>query len=92
MFAKPRDDRSAIAGIAPAVPWGSIGASISYLPWSSRVCEIWWTRSAGRAAIDAARRSRLAALVRFARAHSPFYRDAYRGLPARGSTRPTCRS
>jgi phenylacetate-coenzyme A ligase PaaK-like adenylate-forming protein len=35
------------------------------------------------AAIDAARRRRFDALVKFARTHSPCYRDAYRSLPAR---------
>ena len=35
----------------------------------------------GQAAIAAAGRSRFEALVRLARARSPFYRDAYRGLP-----------
>ncbi len=45
--------------------------------------EIWWTRTAGPEAVDAARRSRFNALVRFARNRSPFYRDAYRGLPER---------
>jgi putative adenylate-forming enzyme len=37
---------------------------------------------AGTRAVEAARRDRLAALLRFAREHSPFYRDAYRDLPA----------
>jgi putative adenylate-forming enzyme len=83
VFAKPGDDRSAIAGIAPAVRWDPVRASVAYWTWFSRVSEIWWTRSAGRAAIDAASCSRLDALVQFARERSPFYRDAYRGLPAR---------
>jgi putative adenylate-forming enzyme len=48
------------------------------------VCEIWWTRSGGRQAIEGARRSRFDALVRFAREYSPYYARAYRGLPDSG--------
>ena len=53
--------------------------------WKSvtRLWEIWWTRASGADAIDAARRSRFNALVRYARTHSRFYRDAYAGLPDR---------
>jgi phenylacetate-CoA ligase len=49
----------------------------------TRLSEILWTRQRGSRAIEAAQRSRLAALVRHARAHSPFYREAYRGIPDR---------
>jgi len=41
-----------------------------------------WVRSLGASAIDAARRARLDALLRLARARSPFYRDAWQHLPA----------
>ena len=60
-------------------------ASASLDGWNafSRACEIWWTRSGGRAAIDASAARRIADLLRHARAHAPFYRDAWRSLPAR---------
>jgi putative adenylate-forming enzyme len=45
------------------------------------VWETWSTRSGGAAAIDAARRRRFDALVKFARLRSAFYRDAYAALP-----------
>ena len=51
--------------------------------WVSRMTEIWWTRNAGRSAIDAARASRAADLIAFAREHSPAYRRAWSGLPQR---------
>lgn len=51
--------------------------------WASRTTEIWWTRRGGPAAVAAASRSRFAALAAHARGRSPFYRDAYRGLPDR---------
>jgi phenylacetate-coenzyme A ligase PaaK-like adenylate-forming protein len=60
-----------------------VRASIAWWNWVARASEIWWTRSAGRAAIDAAARHRFDALVQLARTHSPFYRDLYRGLPQR---------
>jgi phenylacetate-coenzyme A ligase PaaK-like adenylate-forming protein len=44
--------------------------------------QVWWTRSAGLAAVEGARQDRLAALVQFARQQSPFYRDVYSKLPA----------
>lgn len=68
---------------ARTVPWDPFRASAAYWTWYSRVWETWSTRSAGAAAIDAARRRRLDALVKFARICSPFYRDAYAGLPNR---------
>jgi phenylacetate-coenzyme A ligase PaaK-like adenylate-forming protein len=61
----------------------SIAASVAYWRLVSRMSEIWWTRAAGADAVDAARHRRLDALVRFARLRSPFYREAYRGLPER---------
>jgi len=65
----------------PAKPWEPVSSSIAQWTSFSRLCEIWWTRSAGIGAIDAARRNRFNALVRFAREQSPFYRHAWRGLP-----------
>jgi phenylacetate-CoA ligase len=44
--------------------------------------QILWTRLFGAAAITAARRQRCAALLHHARAHSPFYRDLWRDVPA----------
>jgi putative adenylate-forming enzyme len=41
-----------------------------------------WTRALGAAAITAARKQRLEVLLQYARAHSPFYRDWWRGVPA----------
>ena len=42
-----------------------------------------WVKWRGRAAVEAAQRARLAALVEVARARSPFYRRLYSGLPDR---------
>jgi phenylacetate-CoA ligase len=67
--------------------WEPARASANYWTWLSRVWEIWWTRSGGIAAIDAARHRRFDALVQFARTRSRFYRDAYHGLST-GDTRP----
>ena len=61
-------------------PWEAFRAPAAYLNWASRLGGIWWTRAGGRAAIEAVRRRRVADLVRFARARSPYYRDAYRSL------------
>ena len=60
-----------------------VRASVAYWNWLSRMYGIWWTRSAGRAAIDAAARERFDALVQFARERAPLYRDLYRDLPQR---------
>jgi phenylacetate-CoA ligase len=60
--------------------WEPSRASAAYWSWFSRLWEVQWTRGGGMVAIDAARRRRFDALVRFARARSPFYRDAYRAL------------
>jgi putative adenylate-forming enzyme len=43
--------------------------------------QIWGVRNAGPHALEAVRRYRLDNLVRFARRHSPLYREAYRGVP-----------
>ena len=58
-----------------------VDSSLAFREWSSHVGGIWWTRAGGRGAIDAAGKARFDALVRFARAHSPLYREAYRELP-----------
>lgn len=60
-------------------------ASSSSIYWDacSRLWETWWTRAAGADAIESARRRRFDALVRHARQHSAFYRDAYSRLPQR---------
>jgi putative adenylate-forming enzyme len=60
-------------------------ASLDYGAWISCMWALWWTRSAGRTSVDAARRRRFDALVRFARAHSRFYQDLYHGFPEEGS-------
>jgi putative adenylate-forming enzyme len=65
------------------MPWDAFRASTAYWTWLSRVWETWWTRAAGTAAIDGASRRRFDALVKFARRNSPYYRDAYAGLPNR---------
>jgi phenylacetate-CoA ligase len=59
-----------------------LDTSAAYARWWSNFSQVWWTRTAGLAAVEAAHRDRFAALVRFARQHSPLYRDAYRGLPS----------
>jgi phenylacetate-CoA ligase len=63
----------------------SARASLDWWNGFSAACEIAWTRSAGRAAIDrnAARRS--ADLIQYARAHSPFYRKAWKSVPPRAA-------
>jgi putative adenylate-forming enzyme len=47
------------------------------------MAEMWWTRNAGRVALDAARASRTSSLIGFARERSPYYRRAWSGLPGR---------
>jgi phenylacetate-coenzyme A ligase PaaK-like adenylate-forming protein len=58
-------------GPAPVAAWG----------WLPRMTELWWTRNAGRAAIDAARAARTSSLLAFARERSVHYRRAWSGLP-----------
>ena len=60
-------------------------ARVSFDFWGSfsRTCEIWWTRNAGANAVRARAAERTADLLQFARARSPFYRDAWRSLPSR---------
>jgi putative adenylate-forming enzyme len=57
--------------------------SVAAWAWFSQMTQIWWTRNAGRSAIDAARASRASSLIAFAREHSPVYRHAWDGLPRR---------
>ena len=71
------------SGPVPGV-WEFVHHAFGGFQRGARLSEIVWTRQRGRAAIDAARRERVDALVRHARAHSPFYREAYRGVPERG--------
>jgi phenylacetate-CoA ligase len=61
--------------------WEPLSSTVANWKALSRLWEISWTRSGGKPAVDSARRSRFNALVRFARTQSPFYADAYRGLP-----------
>jgi phenylacetate-coenzyme A ligase PaaK-like adenylate-forming protein len=72
--------RPAAQAVAAISPWDPAHASFAYGEWVSRMWTIWWTRNAGKAAIDAARRDRFNALVQFARRRSPVYRDAFRGV------------
>src|SRR5512141_85047 len=62
--------------------WDPVAWSIAYWNCCARSAEMWWTRRAGPAAIAAISQDRLRALVRFARDHSPLYRELYRLLPA----------
>jgi phenylacetate-CoA ligase len=64
----------------------STGVPVAWWARAVRMAEIWWTRSAGRAAIDAACSSRCAPMIDFARSHSRFYRSAWRNLPQHGLT------
>ena len=55
-------------------------STLAWWTWVAQTSEIWWTRTAGRDAIDAARASRLASLIAFTRERSPFYRNHWRGV------------
>jgi phenylacetate-coenzyme A ligase PaaK-like adenylate-forming protein len=57
-------------------------ASLAWWGATSRAFEIGVTRIGGRKAIEAAAARRSAELIAFTRAHSRFYRDAWRSLPA----------
>lgn len=67
-------------GSAESLP---LGLTLDWWSRAARTSAIWWTRQGGRAAVDAVRATRFAALVTFARERSPFYRDAYRGVSER---------
>jgi phenylacetate-CoA ligase len=60
-------------------PFG--GAAAHVRSWAN-FWQAWWARAAGVAAIDSTRLDRFVALVRFAREHSPLYREMYRGVPS----------
>jgi putative adenylate-forming enzyme len=76
-------------GNGPVPPmWDLVRRAFDGWSRGARLSEIVWTRQRGAAAIDAARRARFASLVRHARAHSPFYREAYRGI-GDGDVAPT---
>jgi phenylacetate-CoA ligase len=77
---QPTKRAGATAEVDPGVFWDPVRTSLDGWEWYSRVCEIWWTRAAGPATVAAVGRERFDSLVRYARAHSPFYRDAYAGL------------
>ncbi len=64
--------------------WDPVRSSLAYWDWVSSASGIWWTRRAGRNAVDAARRARFESIVQYARSRSPFYRAAMHGLPERG--------
>src|SRR5437763_14632843 len=55
-------------------------STLAWWTWVAQTSEIWWTRTAGRDAIDAARASRLASLIAFTRERSPFYRNHWRDV------------
>ena len=62
---------------------GPVRASVDYWTWYSRlVRHLVDARARARRRSPPPRRNRFDALVQFARERSPFYRDAYRGLPA----------
>jgi len=63
-----------------AGPWRP-GAAADYARGWSTFWDLGWTRAGGVRTVEAARSARLSALVRHARAHSAFYRDAYAALP-----------
>jgi phenylacetate-CoA ligase len=76
--AQPR----AHAAYAPAATPGDAFALAHRLTgWWMTLCDVWWRRSAGSPSVRAARDARLDQLLRHARAASPLYREAYRGLP-----------
>ena len=59
-----------------------VGSALAQWTVGALTTQIPWTRFFGAAAIAAAREQRCAALLRHARAHSPFYRDLWRDVPA----------
>jgi phenylacetate-CoA ligase len=63
-------------------PWGPVRSALAGWRWLTRSAEIWWTRRAGLGAVQSVREDRLAALIAFARRHSPYYADAYCDTPA----------
>jgi len=49
--------------------------------WWLAVWQTWWSRTTGATSARSTDASRLTELIRYARANSPFYREAYRDLP-----------
>jgi len=68
-------------GVDENSPVGVWGLVADYWSRVSRVSDLWWTRQQGLSAIECVRQQRLADLIRFARAASPFYRQHYHALP-----------
>jgi phenylacetate-coenzyme A ligase PaaK-like adenylate-forming protein len=66
--------------------WDLVRSSLAGLNAISSASNIWWTRRAGRSAVDAVSRARFQSLVQFARARSRFYREALGGLSERDIT------
>ena len=64
------------------IAWDPIRASVDCWSWYSRLGDIWWTRAAGDRRSPPPAATASMHWWRFARARSPFYREAYRGLPA----------
>jgi phenylacetate-CoA ligase len=58
------------------------GGSGAYVRSWVNFWQVWWARTADVAAIDSTRLDRFATLVRFAREHSPLYREMYRDVPS----------
>src|SRR5215831_10331394 len=69
---------------AGARSWTAMESSAAFWSLVTRASEVYWTRRAGIAAVNAARRRRFDALIAHARVHSPFYRASYRSLPGSG--------
>ena len=74
-----------MASIANNDSAGGARASTAWWPRFYRMSEAWWTRNAGRAAVEAACASRCAEMIAFARERSTFYREAWRDLPRQAS-------
>ena len=62
---------------------GLASAPFDWFNTFSRTCEMWWTRSAGALAVKDTAAQRLSDLIRFTRARSPFYRDAWKSVAQR---------
>jgi phenylacetate-coenzyme A ligase PaaK-like adenylate-forming protein len=57
---------------------------LSYWYWAPAIWDVWLGAAASRADVGSRAARRLAELVRFARARSPYYAELYRALPADG--------
>jgi phenylacetate-CoA ligase len=68
------------AELDPGLPL--FGVSTAYARWWANFSQVWWARTAGATAIESVCRDRFTTLVRFARQHSRFYREMYRGVPS----------